>query len=379
LRMAAWDDPRAATNPLFNRNRLKLGVFAFNGAAVTMTTVPEQYDLTWPNSLDVAMEADRAGFEALVPYARWRSFVTPDHRSGKVFECLTWAAALAAKTSYSAVMSTCHVAIVHPLLAAKAAATIDGISNGRFALNIVCGWFEPESEMFGAPRLSHDERYAYAEEWTGVLKRLWSEEDAFDFSGKYVTVPHAMSQPKPLQKPYPPLMNAGGSAVGQSFVAKHCDLAFVVPRGDDEAVLKEQVAAYRKLARAETGREVQVWSSAYVAQAGSHADAVKFVDYYAVEHGDDPHADAFIRESITRSRVVAPEALAALRRSIKAGTGGVPLLGTAHDIAQKLERVSACGIDGILLVWMDFQSGIRRFNREVLPLLEQNGLRHARR
>ena len=163
--MAAHDDPRAATNPLFNANRLKLGVFAFNGGGATMTTVPEQFELTWPNTRDVALEADRAGYEALVPYARWRSFVGPEHRSGRVFETLTWAAALAAQTSYSAVMSTCHVSIVHPLLAAKAGATIDAISGGRFALNIVCGWFEPEIEMFGAPRLDHDARYRYADEW----------------------------------------------------------------------------------------------------------------------------------------------------------------------------------------------------------------------
>lgn len=376
--MALSDDPRAATNPLFGANRLKLGVFAFNGAAATMTTLPEQYQLTWPNCLDVAQQADQAGFEALVPYARWRSFVDAGHRSGYVFETMTWAAALAARTSYSAIMSTCHVPIVHPLLAAKAAATIDHISNGRFALNIVCGWFEPEIEMFDAPRLDHEQRYDYAGEWVTILKRLWTEAESFDLPGRYISVAGALSQPKPIQKPYPALMNAGGSESGRKFVARHCDLAFVVPRKDDDEILKEQVDQYRQQARRESGREVQVWSSAYVAQTDSYADALKFVDHYAVAHGDDPHADAFIRESITRSRVIAPEAIGALRRSIKAGTGGIPLLGAAPEIAARLERLSRCGIDGILLVWMDFQNGIRRFNREILPLLEQAGLRQPR-
>lgn len=372
---AAHDDPRSATNPLFGPNRMKLGVFAFNGGAATMTTVPEQYELTWPNTLDVAREADRAGFEALVPYARWRSFVDAEHRSGRVFETLTWAAALSAATSHSAIMSTCHVPLVHPLMAAKAAATIDHISNGRFALNIVCGWFEPEIEMFNAPLLDHEQRYGYADEWVTILKRLWSDDDVFDFSGRHIAMSRALSQPKPIQKPYPALMNAGGSETGRRFVARHCDLAFVVPRRDDDTIIKQQVDEYRELARRESNREVQVWSSAYVAQADSYDDAVKFVDYYAIEHGDDAHADAFIRESITRSRVVAPEALQALRRAVKAGTGGVPLLGTAADIVARLERLSQCGLDGLLLVWMDFQTGIRRFNREVIPLMEQAGLR----
>ena len=369
-------DPRARTNPLFNDNRLKLGVFAFNGGGATMTTVPEQYELTWPNTLDVARQADRAGFEALVPYARWRSFVDAEHRSGRVFETLTWAAGLAAQTSYSAVMSTCHVPIVHPLMAAKAAATIDEISGGRFALNIVCGWFKPEIEMFGIPRLDHDERYQFADEWITTVKRLWTEESYFDFDGEYVHLKRGMSQPKPIQRPFPALMNAGGSDVGRQFVAKHCDLAFVVPRSDDDAALKEQVDNYRQLAREKSGREVQVWTSAYVAQAETRKDALKYVNYYAVENGDDPHVDAFISESIARSRVIEPAALEKLRFSIKAGIGGVPLLGTPQDIVDRLERVSRCGIDGLLLVWMDFQNGIRRFNSEVLPLTVQCGLRH---
>src|SRR5262249_56159846 len=136
---------------------------------------------------------------------------------------------------------------------------------------------------------------------------------------------------------------------------------------DDDSVLRDQVDQYRAFTRELSGRDIQVWSSAYVAQAGSYEDALKHVKYYAVEHGDDAHADAFIAESITRSRLVDPAALAKLRYSIKAGTGGVPLLGTADDIAAKLERVSRCGLGGLLLGWVDVQNGIRPFNRHVLP------------
>src|SRR5262249_30646228 len=147
---------------------------------------------------------------------------------------------------------------------------------------------------------------------------------------------------------------------------------------DDDSVLRDQVDQYRAFTRELSGRDIQVWSSAYVAQADSYEDAVKHVNYYAVEHGDDAHADAFIAESITRSRLVEPAALAKLRYAIKAGSGGAAFLGTAHDIAAKLEGVSRCGLDGLLLVWMDVQNGIRRFNRDVLPLLEQAGLRQPR-
>ena len=368
------DDPRGVTSPLFNRNRLRLGVFAINTGGAVMTTAPEQYQLTWQNSLDVARQADRIGFEAIVPLARWRPFGPAGHRSGRVFENFSWTSAIAASTSHSAVMSTCHVSVVHPVMAAKAGATIDHVSGGRFALNIVCGWFKPEIEMFGAAQMGHDERYDYADEWVSVLKRLWTEHE-FDYAGRFLQLKGLMSDPKPLQQPHPALMNAGGSERGKQFVTRNCDIAFIQPRGHSDEALREQVDAYRRYAFEEHGREVQIWTTAYVAQADSIAEAERFVDYYAVERGDDVHADAFINENLAHAKTLPPDVLRSMRRAMKAGKGGVPLLGRPEDITDRLARLSTTGIDGVLMIWMDFQEGIRRFGTEVVPLLEQAGLR----
>jgi FMNH2-dependent dimethyl sulfone monooxygenase len=368
------DDPRSGTSPLFNRNRMRLGVFAINTGGAVMTTAPEQYQLSWQNSLDVARQADRAGFEAIVPLARWRPFGSVGHRSGRTFENFSWTSAIAASTSHSSVMSTCHVSVVHPVMAAKATTTIDHISGGRFALNIVCGWYKPEIEMFGAAQMGHDERYDYADEWVTVLKRLWTETE-FDYIGRFLDLKGLMSDPKPLQQPYPALMNAGGSDRGKQFVARNCDIAFIQPKGHSDEVLRDQVDAYRKYAFDEYGRQIQIWTTAYVVQGDSIADAERFVEYYAVERGDDEHADAFINENLAHAKTMPPDALRSMRRAMKAGKGGVPLLGTATDITARLERLSTTGIDGVLMIWMDFQGGIRRFNTEVVPLLVQAGLR----
>ena len=74
-------------------------------------------------------------------------------------------------------VSTSHITINHPIIAAKQSAAIDHISDGRFILNIVTGWVQPEIEMFGQPMLSHEERYACAEEWLAIVKRLWTEDE----------------------------------------------------------------------------------------------------------------------------------------------------------------------------------------------------------
>src|SRR5215475_3932866 len=128
------------TNALFNDNRLKLGVFGLNVSnGCAATTAEGHLELTWQNNLDIAVMADRAGIEALVPVARWKGFGGKTNFNGTCFETYTWAAGLAAATRQVAVFSTSHVPTVHPIVAAKQATTIDHISNGRFALNVVCG------------------------------------------------------------------------------------------------------------------------------------------------------------------------------------------------------------------------------------------------
>jgi FMNH2-dependent dimethyl sulfone monooxygenase len=87
--------------------------------------------------------------------------------------------------------------------------TVDHISNGRFGLNLVMGWFKPEMEMFGAAQREHDVRYGFGAEWLGIVKRLWTDEEPFDFDGEYFRIGGGQAHPKPLQKPYPVLVQRG--------------------------------------------------------------------------------------------------------------------------------------------------------------------------
>jgi dimethylsulfone monooxygenase len=152
----------ASPNPLFNHNRMKLGTFATNcsnGAAAT--TAEGAFQLSWESTRALAQASDAAGLEAIVPVGRWKGFGGATDFNGDSFEVFTWAAGLAQATSYSAILATSHVPVVHPVLTAKQSATIDHISGGRFGLNIVCGWNPDEFAMFGSGALrSHDDGYA---------------------------------------------------------------------------------------------------------------------------------------------------------------------------------------------------------------------------
>jgi FMNH2-dependent dimethyl sulfone monooxygenase len=371
-----FEDPRAATNRLFNDNKLKLGLFGLNVSnACAITSADGAHQVTWPNMIELSRMADEHGYEALVPVARWKGFGGETNFNGTNYETYTWAAGLGASTKDITVLTTSHVPTVHPIMAAKQAVTIDHITNGRFALNIVCGWFEPELEMFGAAIMEHDTRYEYASEWIEIVKMLWTREDEFDYEGRFLRVKKGFAMPKPIQKPFPPLMNAGGSVQGQHFAAKYADMAFLLLQQHDPDQIKRQVDAYRDLARNEYGRNIQIWCSAYVVQGATQKEAEDYLRHYVVEKGDDVAVGNLARIMLSNSGVMPAEMMETFKFHFKAGWGGFPLVGTADAIVEKLGALSHAGLDGIVLSWVDFRSGLEAWNRDVMPRLEQAGLR----
>lgn len=363
-------------NPLFNDNTLKLGLFGTNvsnGCAIT--SAPGALVTSWPNTKELAQIADRDGYEALVPVARWRGFGGETNFNGDCFETYTWAAGLGEATQDISIMTTSHVPTVHPILAAKQGTTIDHITNGRFALNVVCGWFKPELEMFGAPIMDHAVRYEYAAEWIDIVKMLWTREDEFDFEGKYFKINRGFSMPKPLQRPLPPIMNAGGSGIGQRFAAKYADMAFILVQRHDLESTKRQIAAYRDLARNEFGREIQVWCSAYVVHGDTQQEAEDYLKYYVVDKGDDVAVTNLTNTLLENAQTLPPELMEDMKFHFKAGWAGYPLVGTADKIASDLAGLSDVGLDGVVLSWVDYRYGLDVWRRDVMPRLEQMGLR----
>src|SRR5580693_7752191 len=193
--MRAQQKDRRETNPAFGNNKLKLGTFQTNlDSGCVMSDLDGRLDLTWPNTVTLAQFADEMDFEALVPVARWRGFGGATDPQGPGFETFTWAAGIAGATKNSGVISTSHVALNHPIAAAKQSTDIDHISNGRYTLNVVKG--------------------------------LWTEDEKFDFEGRFYQIKGGYLQPKPIQYPHPVIMNAGASERGRHFACKHSDLVF---------------------------------------------------------------------------------------------------------------------------------------------------------
>jgi dimethylsulfone monooxygenase len=369
---------RLGTNPVFSTRKLKLGTFQTNlDSGCVMSGLDGRLAINWPNTLALARLADEMEFEAIVPVARWRGFGGANDPQGPGFEAYTWAAGIAASTTKSGVVATSHVALNHPIIAAKQCAAIDHIAAGRFMLNVVCGWNGPEMEMFDVPLTSHEERYARAEEWLGIVKRLWSEDADFDHEGRFYRINKGYLKPKPIQSPYPAIMNAGSSERGRHFAAKHCDVVYTLLRSDDFDALSAHVAAYHRLARENYGRSIRVWTLATIVQGETEAEARRFYHYYVHERGDWAAAanvvDAMAAEINERSYSV--ERKRAIAELFISGWGGYPLIGTKEQIVDGLARLARMGLDGVLLSWPRFEGGMREFRDVTLPLVKQAGLR----
>ncbi len=362
------------SGPLFGPNRLKLGVFGLNlSSAAGITSAKDRHEIDWQQNVRLVQQAERAGFEAAVPVARWRGFEGASNPWGESFETYTWAAGLASVTTRIGIFCTSHVLTVSPVVAAKAMATIDHISGGRACLNVVAGWFKKELDMFGVGSLDSAGRYAYMAEWMDVLLRLWTQDETFDFNGKYLTVKDAYQQPKAIQRPRAPVMNAAMSPVGHAFAARWADIAFVsIESKTTTEEIKVKVEEVRKLA-AENGRTIQIWTAALVLVEATEEAARDEVERYVVREGD-PEASAnrvawgLAGERPSQSRQETMKEKGSIE-------GGLALVGSPQQVADRICEVSAGGIDGLCLAWFNFEKGLPVFIDEVMPLLERAGVR----
>ncbi|MFZ4122467.1 MAG: LLM class flavin-dependent oxidoreductase [Caulobacterales bacterium] len=369
-------DQRSSTNPLFGPNRLKLGTFCTN-TALSLTTVPDLWSPTWPNIIAAARLADDAGLEAIVPIARWKGYVDADpaHVTHKVQEAFTFAAAVAQATSHASIFATSHAPMMHPLVVAKQAATIDHISGGRFALNVVGGWNRREFEMFGIDLVEHSQRYAFLREWLGIVRSLWTEDGEMDIASRHFTMKKAVLQPKPIQRPGPPIMNAGLSSAGMAFAAENSDIAFVSLNGDNPDLWRSQVAEYKALAREKRGVDLRVWTNVHIIQHESVEAALAERTRFADTFRDHQAVEGFLTTIMAESGVPSDPAVAEMLRSRLATGTGYPLVGDAATIAAQLKSISDSGIDGALLGFVNFLDGLPLFLEHVVPKLEASGLR----
>jgi FMNH2-dependent dimethyl sulfone monooxygenase len=357
-------------------NRLKLGLFGANcssGRAVTM--VPERWSGGWPDCVRLAQMADRAGIEFMLPIGRWKGYGGETDYQGATLETVTWACGLLAKTERLTVFGTVHAPLFAPLIAAKEFVTADHIGEGRFGLNLVCGWNEGEFEMFGATLRDHEARYAYAREWLDIVKLAWSQCEDFDFAGCFFNLKGVCAKPKPFGGTRPLIMNAGASPTGQAFAIRNCDALFSnVSLGISFEQTVQHVENVKVLAR-QYGREIDVYTVGVVTCRPTAREATDYYRHCIFEHADWAAVDNILAMKNITPQTHAPEEFRRIREHQANGMGGLPLLGDPDMVAGELAQLAASGLTGIAVSFVNYLDELPYFCAEVLPRLARAGLR----
>ncbi len=358
-------------HPLLNDQKLKLGVFGMNCSnGLIISNAPTSFEMTWAHTLQIVKKADEMGFEIALPLGRWRGFGGTTDFNGTSFETYTYAAGLAQATKNIAVFATSHVSTVHPVVAAKQAATIDHISGGRFGINLVMGWFRPEMEMFGGSMREHDTRYAYGDEWLQIVQRIWTEKEPFDHDGQFFQLKGVQGHPKPVQK-RPVLINAGTSGAGMDFAARNVDFAFA---SVDKVENIKKYMAVTDIAKSKYQRDVGVCASALVIARDSE-DEARAVYQDILDQGDWVAARNMMEVLGIESQSF-NERLAKSQEKFVAGYGTNALIGTPEQIVEQLLVYSNEGLKGVVLYFLDYAKELDYFDQKIMPLLREAGLRH---
>jgi alkanesulfonate monooxygenase len=244
--------------------------------------------------------------------------------------------------------------IISPTVAARQAATLDRLSNGRALFNLVTGG-DPDELSGDGLFLSHEERYEASVEFTRIWRRVL-EGETVDYEGKHVSVKGAKLLYPPVQQPRPPLYFGGSSAAAQDLAAEQVEM--YLTWGEPPAAVAEKIAQVREKA-ARQGRTVRFGIRLHVIVRETSEEAWKAADRLIANIADATIARA--QKSLSRFDSVGQQRMAALHGGSKdklevspnlwAGVGlvrtgaGTALVGDAPTVAARVKEYADLGID----------------------------------
>ncbi|SNY72694.1 FMNH2-dependent alkanesulfonate monooxygenase [Enterobacter sp. CC120223-11] len=295
----------------------------------------------------IAQAADRIGFTGVL---------IPTGRSCE--DAWLVAASMIPVTQRLKFLVALRPSVISPTVAARQAATLDRLSNGRALFNLVTG-SDPQELAADGVFLDHTERYEASAEFTHIWRRLL-EGETVDFDGKFQKVRGAKLLFPPVQQPRPPLYFGGSSEVAQELAAEQVDL--YLTWGEPPEQVKEKIAQVREKA-ARHGRKVRFGIRLHVIVRETNAEAWAAADRLISRLDDDTIAKA--QAAFARTDSVGQQRMAALhggRRSnleispnLWAGVGlvrggaGTALVGDGPTVAARINEYAALGIDSFVL------------------------------
>lgn len=248
------------------------------------------------NCLEIATRAEELGYASLWTFQRLlspldgdRPILDPPYR--RVHDPLALLAYLAGRTERVRLgVAVVNMPYYAPIVLAKALATVDQLSGGRLDAGLGSGWSPHEFEAVGTPLAR---RGARAEDFLRCLRAIWTD-DVVEYDGPFYRVPRSQVEPKPLQRPHPPIL-LGGTA---------------------EAALRR------------AGRSADGWISSSRADLAAIGDSIGVIRAAAQAAGRDPGRLRFVCRGVVK-----------VRRGERA-----PLTGSLDQVRADLDVLAAAGV-----------------------------------
>jgi dimethylsulfone monooxygenase len=319
----------------------------------------------------LAQLAERRGFEYALSQVRYMASYGAEYQH----ESTGFSLALLLATEKLKVIAAIHPGLWQPGVFAKLGASADVISGGRFAVNVVSGWFKGEFQALGEPWLEHDERYRRSEEFIRVLKASWTEDEA-EFSGDFYNLHAYTLKPKPLQKPHPEIFQGGNSTAARQMAGRVSDWYFM--NGNSLEGVREQieeVSGYALQQGREPGRDIRFGLNAFIVARDSEAEAREVVeeiiakaDREAVEGFGAAVKQAGQSSADKRGMWQDSEFKDLVQYNDGFRTG---LIGEPEQIARRIVEYRKLGVGLILSGFLHFQEEVDYFGLKVLPIVRE--------
>ncbi|CAL9291860.1 dimethylsulfone monooxygenase SfnG [Streptomyces sp. SudanB182_2057] len=341
-----------------------------SGGLVT-STIEQRTDWGYDYNRELAVLAENNGFEYALTQVRYMASYGAEYQH----ESTSFSLALLLATQRLKVIAAVHPGLWHPGVLAKLGATADHLSGGRFAVNVVSGWFKEEFTALGEPWLEHDERYRRSEEFITALRRAWTEDRA-ELAGDFYRLRGFSLKPKPPRtpgRPHPEIFQGGNSTAARHMAGRVSDWYF--SNGKDFDGVVEQIEDIR------------------AAAAGAGRTAPRFgLNGFLIARDTEREARETLREIVARADTEAVEGFgAAVGQAGRSTTDGkgmwqdssfedlvqyndgfrTGLIGTPEQIAERIVAYKKLGVDLFLLGFLHYHEEVEYFGTRVLPLVRE--------
>lgn len=340
-----------------------------SGGLVT-STIDQRTSWDFDYNKKLAQTAENNGFDYALSQVRYTASYGAEYQH----ESTSFSLALLGATERLKVIAAVHPGLWHPAVLAKFGATADHLSHGRFAINVVSGWFAGEFTALGEPWLEHDERYRRSAEFLEVIRKIWTE-DNVNYGGDFYRIRDFTLKPKPLntaQRPNPELFQGGNSTAARRNGGRYADWYF--SNGKDFDGVTEQLTDVREVARAH-GREVKFGLNGFIIARDTEKEAQDTLREI-IDKADRPAVDGF-RDAVQQAGPSTRDrkgmwADSTFEDLVQYNDGfRTKLIGTPEQIAERIVAYRRRGVDLILAGFLHFQEEVEYFGANVLPLVRE--------